>query len=192
MLSDIVSLTNMVADNLNTENPKLVFKIYESLKDVIDKVDKTANHYLALDFSEEFLQNSSFGTPEMKWRYFLNENLKSLNKSVKNYLLLLPHFCKENKGIIGFAKPLSYDSFVRDEYNVGFVEPCGMNLMIDQLNLNAKDEYYLAEFKKIDLSTFTKRKGLMIHLEIQKETLKSGLEKIKDFILKNIIVEDLV
>jgi hypothetical protein len=192
MLSDIVSLTNIVADNLNNENPKLVFKVYESLKEVIEKTDETANHYLVLDFSEEFLQNSSFGTPEMKWRYFLNEDLKSLNKSVKNYLLLLPHLCKNNKSIIGFAKPLSYASFVRDEYNVGFVEPCGMNLIIEQLNLKAKDEYCLAEFKKIDLSTFTKRKDLMIHLEIQKETLNSGLEKIKDFILENVTVEDLV
>jgi hypothetical protein len=32
----------------------------------------------------------------------------------------------------------------------------------------------------------------MIYLEIQKESLKLGLEKIRDFILENITVEDLV
>ena len=54
-------------------------------------------------------------------------------------------------------------------------------------------EFNLKE-KVIDivLSTFAKRKSLMIYLEIQKESFKLGLEKVRDFILENITIEDSV
>ena len=55
-----------------------------------------ANHYLALDFSEPYLQDSSWGEPIDKWRKFFNKDLELLNKSIKKYLLNLSELFYKN------------------------------------------------------------------------------------------------
>ena len=90
MIKDILFLTKKVFDEAlikeeNLPNPKKVYDVYRNLKDVISDVNLVANHYLALDFNEPYLQGSSWGEPIDKWRKFFNEDLEQLNESVKKY-----------------------------------------------------------------------------------------------------------
>ena len=47
----------------NQNEPKKIYDVYRSFQKVIIDVNFVANNYLALDFTEEHLQNSSFGEP---------------------------------------------------------------------------------------------------------------------------------
>ena len=66
MLKDILFLTKKVFDKalIKEENlpvPKKVYDVYRNLKEVISDVNLVANHYLALDFSEPYLENAYIG-----------------------------------------------------------------------------------------------------------------------------------
>ena len=68
MLKDIVTITietfneAFCADKI-LSRPKRVYDVYRNLQELISNVSLVANHYLALDFTEHFLENSSFGEP---------------------------------------------------------------------------------------------------------------------------------
>ena len=71
MLKDVFKITDLLVNTIVNSDKKLsshiaLYDLYRSLFEVIDRVNLVANHYLALDFSEDFLQNSSFGKPEDK------------------------------------------------------------------------------------------------------------------------------
>ena len=90
MLKDIIFLSKKVFDEafIKEENlsvPKKVYEIYRNLEEVISDLDLVANHYLALDFTEGYLQESSWGEPVDKWRKFFNMDLEQLNESIKKY-----------------------------------------------------------------------------------------------------------
>ena len=107
MLKDMLFLTKKVFDEalIKEENlpvPKKVYDVYRNLEEVISDVKLVANHYLALDFSEGYLQDSSWGQPVDKWRKFFNMDLEELNESVKTYLFWI--YC--------FNFPSSSSSFV--------------------------------------------------------------------------------
>ena len=132
MIKDILFLTKKVFDEAlikeeNLPNPKKVYDVYRNLKDVISDVNLVANHYLALDFSEPYLQGSSWGEPIDKWRKFFNEDLEQLNESVKKYLHNLSHLGHGDFGFETYVNTIYsakiYYAFVRDRYSVGFVEP---------------------------------------------------------------------
>ena len=64
MLKDVIKITNLIIDTIENTNKKIysparLYDFYRSLCQVIRSVNTVANHYLALDFSEDFLQNSS-------------------------------------------------------------------------------------------------------------------------------------
>ena len=85
MLEDIKIVTTKVFDEFmdkKLSSAKKVYLTYISMQSMIENIDLVANHYLALDFSKDFLQNSSWEEPADKWRYFFNEDLQTLNKSI--------------------------------------------------------------------------------------------------------------
>jgi hypothetical protein len=154
---------------------------------------------LALDFNEEYLQGSSFGTPQDKWRKFLNKDLELLNDSIKEYLFKLQYvaFKDESNFSDSFLADMysskRYYSFVRDEYNIGSVEPCSAVLIQNILSTtNNKDTYHLNKFNKIDLSSYSNRIDLQNQLNTQSKILKNKLDDLKEYILKNITLEDLL
>ena len=158
MLQDKVKITQKVLnealeDDNKLDSPRNVYKLYKNLSKVIGNVQLVANHYLALDFTEEFLQNSSWGDPVDKWRMFFNKDLKSLNSSVKKYLQSISSLCFEDEHENLLSKQYrckSYYGFVRDEYNIGFVEPCGSMLYVTSLDTELKNpnSIYLAKHEK--------------------------------------------
>jgi hypothetical protein len=54
--------------------------------DVINHYRHALNHYFTLTLSEEYLQNSSLGTPYQKWAYFTNEDFGELSFAIHNLL----------------------------------------------------------------------------------------------------------
>ena len=101
MLKDVLFITQKVFNEAlekdkNLINPKKVYDVYRSLQEVLSDVNLVANHYLALNFTEEYLQNSSWGEPIDKWRKFFNKDLEQLNESIKKYLLNLSKLSYKN------------------------------------------------------------------------------------------------
>ena len=203
MIKDILFLTKKVFDEAlikeeNLPNPKKVYDVYRNLKDVISDLNLVANHYLALDFNEPYLQGSSWGEPIDKWRKFFNEDLEQLNESVKKYLHNLSHLGHGDFGFETYVNNIYsakiYYAFVRDRYSVGFVEPKCSFLHINNLKieLNKIESFYISEHKKIDLSTFEARVNLKDHLNIIKNDLETELKNLKKYIKDRYTLDDLL
>lgn len=201
MLEDIVKVTTIVfAEALehdkNLNSPINVYNVYRNLSEVIGCVKLVANHYLALDLSEDFLQNSSFGEPVDKWRRFFNEDLSTLNNSLKRYLHSISSLCfeDEHEGILSkYYRCKSYYSFVEDEYNIGFVEACGSMLYVTSLDTTLKDpNHHLACFAKIDLTTFESKKELQSELLLKAKELEAELVKLKAYMQERYTLQDLL
>ena len=154
MIKDILFLTKKVFDEAlikeeNLPNPKKVYDVYRNLKDVISDLNLVANHYLALDFSEPYLQGSSWGEPIDKWRKFFNEDLEQLNESVKKYLHNLSHLGHGDFGFETYVNNIYsakiYYAFLRDRYSVGFVEPkCSfLHMNILKIEQNKIESFYI-------------------------------------------------
>ena len=203
MLKDILFLTKKVFDEAlikeeNLPNPKKVYDVYRNLQEVISDVRLVANHYLALDFSEPYLENSSWGKPVDKWRKFFNMDLEELSESVKTYLLNLAHLGHGDFGFETYVNTIysakTYYAFVRDKYSVGFVEPkCNFlhvnNLKIEQMKV---ESFYISEHKKIDLSTFEARVSLKDELNEINTQLQEELTKLKQYIKDRYSLDDLI
>ena len=87
----------------------------------------------------------------------------------------------------------SYYGFVRDNYNIGFVEPVGSMLHITKLELKDKDNArYLAKYLKIDITTFESKKELQDKLNKRNELLKIELKKVKTYIQTKYVLDDLL
>lgn len=201
MLEDIVFITNKVLEEAlpkkqNLTSPKEVYNIFRKLEIVIKDINLVANHYLALNFEEEYLQNSSFGEPINKWRYFLNKDLEQLNESIKEYLIVFSYLSHEDM----FESYLSrlyncklFYGFIQTIYNVGFVESCGNFIYINILDTKKNiEDFNLGINSKIDLSTFEYRVSLKNKLNDSKEKLLLEQQKLKSYILKRYTMEDLL
>ena len=182
----------------NLPNLKKTYDVYRNLKDVISDLNLVANHYLALDFNEPYLQGSSWGEPIDKWRKFFNEDLEQLNESVKKYLHNLSHLGHGDFGFETYVNNIYsakiYYAFVRDRYSVGFVEPkCSfLHMNILKIEQNKIESFYISEHKKIDLSTFEARVNLKDHLNIIKNDLKTELKNLKKYIKDRYTLDDLL
>ena len=80
MLKDIVTITietfnEAFCTDKILSRPKRVYDVYRNLQELISNVSLVANHYLALDFTEHFLENSSlycsFLTSKTSYKDFL-------------------------------------------------------------------------------------------------------------------------
>ena len=203
MLKDVLFITKKVFDEalIKEENlpvAKKVYDVYRNLQEVISDVKLVANHYLALDFSEPYLQSSSWGEPVDKWRKFFNMDLEELNESVKTYLLNLAHLRHGDFGFETYVNTIysakTYYAFVSDKYSVGFVEPkCTFlhvnNLKIEQTKI---ESFYIYEHKKIDLSTFEDRVSLKDELNEINTQLQEELKKLKQYIKDRYSLDDLI
>lgn len=204
MLEDITSLTTKIfvqflPNNTPINSKKTLYDIYRAMQKLIDSSQLVSEHYLALDFSEEFLQNSSFGEPSDKWRYFFNKDLEELNTNSKNYLLKLNHLAPKDavnscsSYISHIYRAKTYYSFVRDDYSVGYVAPCDLLLHSTTLIIKCdKNSSYLEKYSKIDLTTFEQRVALKNEIEEKIKLLQSDLRRLKEYIIKNFTLEDLL
>lgn len=197
MLKDVLFITKEIFPKVlvkkkNQNEPKKIYDVYRSFQKVIIDINFVANNYLALDFTEEHLQNSSFGEPVDKWRYFFNENLTKLNISLKEYLIKLSYLSYFD--IAEIYHSMLYEVFVEKGYNVGFIEPNSCSLKIDCLNLNPKHHKKIDvyERKAIDLSTYESRVNLKNELIKINEELKPELQKLEEYILKRYTIKDLL
>uniref|UniRef100_UPI004047AE37 hypothetical protein n=1 Tax=Aliarcobacter sp. TaxID=2321116 RepID=UPI004047AE37 len=203
MLKDILFLTKKVFDEAlikeeNLRNPKKIYDVYRNLQEVISDVKLVANHYLALDFTEPYLQGSSWGEPVDKWRKFFNMDLEELNESIKIYLHNLSHLAHGDFGFETYVNTIysakTYYAFVRDKYSVGFVEPKCTFLHVNNLKIEQTkvESFYISEHKKIDLSTFEARENLKNELNNINSELEEELKKLKQYIKDRYSLDDLI
>jgi len=94
LLEGIIEFSKKSLDPVLKKSPTLndAIKLYDThrqLVRVINAIYLTSGHYLSLTFNEEYLQNSSLGSPIDKWSFFLNKDLLVLNNSVKDWLINL-------------------------------------------------------------------------------------------------------
>jgi hypothetical protein len=202
MLEDIIFITKKVFDDAlkkeeNLENPKRVYSTYRCLEEVVSDINLVANHYLVHDFNEANLQNSSFGKPSDKWRFFLNQDLEKLNDSLKEYLLNLSYLSHEDMSesyINKIYNAKSLYGFIMEEYSIGFIEQNSKQLHTNALkiDLDDSDSIYLNEYNKIDVSTYELKVELKTKLIDSNKILIDEFKKLKKYILDRYTVEDLL
>ena len=79
MLKDVLFITKEIFPKVlvkkkNQNEPKKIYDFYRSFQKLIKNIDFVTNHYISLDFTEPYLQNSSCGEPVDKWREVLNRD----------------------------------------------------------------------------------------------------------------------
>lgn len=90
-------------------------------------------------------------------------------------------------------KPKTFYGFLRDNYSVGLVRPCGFEMVTTTLKLESTQEnYYIESYAKIDLTTYEQRVALQSDLREKSKVLKSELAKLKAYILRNCTIEELL
>lgn len=209
MLKDVLFLTKNIFDEAlpkkkNFYNPKSAYDVHRSLQELINKINSIANHYIALDFTEPYLQNSSCEEPSDKWREVLNRDLKGLNEYVKNYLIKLSHLSYSTFESGTYASlelyidkiyhSKLYCVYVEKAYNIGYLEPNSYFLKINCLNRNPKHsrKIDIYEQKEIDLSTFESRDNLKNELIKINEEFKIELQKLEAYIFERYTMKDLL
>ncbi len=204
MLKDVVKITQkvfneFVPNNEEVNSPKNVYAIYSKLAKVLDTLQLVSEHYLALSFEEEYLQNSSFGEPSDKWRYFFNKDLNYLNDATKEYLQVLSSISAKDDSFScgGYLSKIysakSYYGFVRDKYSVGFIAPCSFTLITKKLSTKVDAQAdYLEEYKKIELSTYAQRVSLQQELQERHKNLLKLYQELQAYMLRNYALKDLL
>jgi len=197
MLRDILDITKKnfsIALNKKRilDDPKSLYDVYIKLANVRQKVSLVSNHYLPLDFTEDYLQNSSYGEPIDKWRFVLNNDLEYLNKAIKEYLFSLAKLrCDDHHLCIVYSyfKPLIYTALVED-YRIGFIKDNESILNIKKIDTKSLSEKW--RYFQIDLSTFEKRKELHFHLIEKNYKLKNELDKVKKYMMSKYTLDNLL
>jgi hypothetical protein len=206
MLSDVLEISKKVYSltinsKFSPSSPIELYDSYRKLSDMILNTKTVANHYLALDFNECFLQNSSFGEPKDKWKFFLNKDLKLLNDSVKKYLLKLHHLSivkSKNPSVCHF--PLErfyymkeYYGFVRDEYNIGQIDANYETIIANvlKLDITPKDNS-CNHLIYLDVSTYQKRCALKKELHSKIEKLALLKARLETYLLNHYYLRDLL
>jgi len=204
MLTDVIKITNtilkeFIPNNIEINSSKNLYDIYRLLERVVSSTHLVYSHYLALDFSEEYLQNSSFGQPSNKWRHYLNEDLEALNKDVKAYLLKLQHLSsKDNRDYFesymsSLFYPKMFYSYINSIYSVGYIAPNSFEITSDVLTKKFHPEQInLRKSFKVNLATYEERLLLQKHLEDKKVKLDNLLSQLKEYILCNYTLNDLL
>jgi len=204
MLDDVIVITQkifseFIKSDKQLSSSKAVYDSYRALSEVIADIQVVEQHYLAVDFTEPYLQNSSFKDAVDKWRYFLNRDLERLNSSVKKYLLQINQLAYiDDEDMFGSFLSKLYSakrfySFVRDDYNIGYIEPCSTQLISECLKCDFKEDlYYIEEFKRVDLSSYESRMSLKNELQDKNKVLITELNELKKYILKRYSIDDLL
>lgn len=207
MLQDIMKLTKLTYTQLLKEEslkPLSVVALYDSyraLSQVISDIHLVAVHYLALDFNESFLKDSSWGEPKDKWRVILNGDLESLNTSIKTYLMALDALCVVEKKddaqqvfiLESYFNSKMFYSFVRDFYNVGCVNKNATTIsssilatQFDSTKLGIKIT------TTTDISTYDKRCLLQAELFEKKGELSEWKTMIENYMREQYTLQDLL
>lgn len=198
MLKDIRKITRHILNqfepqNKALENPKACYDVFRKLALVIKNSHLVAEHYLVVDFNEHFLQNSSWGKPSDKWRRFFNKDLERLNIVIKEYLLELMGLSLEDRQT-SFDSLMSqkyyikyFYMFIKDEYNVGYVDPCGFSLISTELNTKVTDNQSIniKKFQKLNLESYESRVALQENIEEERKLLEVEQARLKSYIVKN-------
>ncbi len=218
MITDIIETTKYITNRLSSSkikisSPMYLYDSYRLLREVIDNLDCLAFHYLALKFSESYLQDSSLGEPVDKWRYFLNIDLDRLNESVKKYFLSLTGIGledgmnekEEHEPFFLYNKIYHkrYYGLMTENYCVGRVEDKTTTLKTFQLILlndrknDPPREKYPYEYetkisKTIELDTYEKREALANLLYKRKDELIDEYNKFQKYIKDNFTLDDLL
>ncbi len=70
----------------NRHRGPLPFFVHYLLEDLANAAEYAANHYFPLTLAEEFLQNTSIGSPYQKWAKFTNEDFEDVVHSLRRLI----------------------------------------------------------------------------------------------------------
>jgi len=192
MLTDITKLTQHLF-NQGFQNQRVLslYKIFDNLYEMINSIHLVANHYLALRFDEDFLvETTNFTSGIEKWRYFLNEDLKILQKSMRKYLISLQAL-KESESypkVYRIFKPTKYTHLI----NLYEMKVEDFELQFRQIDINLDYETNRDTIKSISLKTFKDREKLKYHLFSQMKLLEDEMDKLRNFISDNFTIDDIL
>uniref|UniRef100_UPI00403A2162 hypothetical protein n=1 Tax=Variovorax sp. BK018 TaxID=3450241 RepID=UPI00403A2162 len=78
------ALTSILDGGEHLEASPLAATVYLMQRDVINQYRYALEHYLTVDLTASFLQNSSLGTPLQKWAKFTNDDFRLLSFHLQN------------------------------------------------------------------------------------------------------------
>ncbi len=183
IIADVVELTKKYY-KLKDCNAKTLYDSYRALSNLVDDVKLVYSHYLVVDFKSEHLKNSSFGSPQRKWEYFLNKDLMQLKESYRKYILSLNN--------INFSNLKHFNRLFQKEYLIGEVDYQTLEYKYNTLNVKNDGSFVVSNNKYFDLKTDEDRKVLQDVFIKKHKKLEKLLLKLKKYIIKNITIEDIL
>jgi hypothetical protein len=176
------------------------------LDDIIQATDHAMHHYLTLTLSEDYLQNSSLGSPYRKWAIIFNENFERLDNLLKILFPVISNLHFESIDTSGhYDFPKSADVWlttVSRKYAC-----CEVNLDESILSLSAigfTDSFdgreWLSQVRMSDPSIVTsysvciEDRAILTDIQndgnMRVEMMQNSLDKLADWLLKNYTMTD--
>ena len=189
-------LNEFIPDNKPLSSPKVCHLIYRKLSYLIDTANLVSEHYLVVDFGDEFLDNISYESAVHRWRELFNSDLEQLNNAIKAYLqALMKLSLKGDSSLLNKKYNLMYLSlFIEKQYNLGCVDPCDFLLLSTVLNtkINNNQTFLIQDSDMINLETYQSKVTLQKELREEQKLLIQEYERLKSYILKNYTLEALL
>lgn len=182
-LADVVKLTKKHYKNKDCD-AKTLYDSYRALSNLVDDVKLVYSHYLVVDFESEHLQNSSFGSAQNKWAFFLNKDLEQLKESYKKYILSLNN--------ISFGSLKRFGAVFQKTYILGEVDCQTLEYKFNTLKIKKDGSFVTSDYKYFDLKTHEQRKALQDELIKKHDNLEKILLKLKKYIVENITIEEIL
>jgi hypothetical protein len=176
-------LNEFIPDNKPLSSPKVCHLIYRKLSYLIDTANLVSEHYLVIDFGDEFLDNVSYESAVQRWRELFNSDLEQLNNAIKAYLQALMKLSLKGDS-----------SLLNKKYNLGCVDPCGFLLLSTVLNTKIHDNqtFLIQDSDMINLETYQSKVTLQKELRDEQKFLIQEYERLKSYILKNYTLKSLL
>jgi len=185
MLGDVLFLTKKICSEVLLKEISLykqseVYDVYRNLKEIRNDINLVVNHLQNISSTDNNLQKS------------FNKNLKKLNKTTKMYLhnlsMLNPIYIQEIYGLI------AYNTFVKYEYNIKFVESKSNLLHLNKLKIkqDKKESLDINEYIKIDLFTLEAKINFKNELIKLNDELLEESTKLKHYIKNRYTLNDLL
>jgi hypothetical protein len=153
-------------------------------------------HYLPISLDAEYLQNSSFGTPLQKWRYFTNQDFEQTTQAAKSLALSLRElgYQDDEEFVSIVAKQIrsckQYYGFFQTEYDGGIISEEGER--INTLSFETSDDTLGEKPITLDISTFEKKSILVRESETIYRQFVDLENQMRQLIMKRFTIEDIL
>ena len=192
ILEDVVNLTTLIKDALETEPLESMIGLYDYYR-MLDKVLRSfhcfINGHFSMDINEEIFQDTeSFVSPESKWLYFTQRELKIFNDNILKFMrhsLYIGFSYESNiKKLLSSNLDSLHPKFIVKQYdNKFYFSNTWKEIVYEYLVINNDLDFEIQHCHSKEVSTILKTYSIETLEERENfiDNLKINIQKLEEF-----------